>query len=433
MRSAPRAVTAEAPPWGLALANRRFRWLLLTISGVPITLSYLWFGVLKPLLSSGPSDFVYVYLAGAKMLAAGADPYLCNLGQCGGHPHYRLFYPPFAFWLMQPLAGLDQSLTSGIALIAANLFLVAFIWLMVRALRITDRQVAVTMALGTISFAPALTEIQNRNLQSALLMVSALVLLAYLQGDRWWGGVGLGIALAIKLIQAPLLLLAAWGRRFRFVAAAVVVWTVLWLIGAPQYLVEYLLRVAPSEARGDSEVINGAPFGTINRIFHPESLYDSGLGGGPVVLGLAVLFAIAVLAWSWWALRSPRTDRSGRGLEVAVAVAASSLVVPLIYAGQFMLLLLPMIVLFDFGLRTRSRSLVIAVIASWLLLGPSYLAFTNALAAGFGTQLMFQLWANSPLAGVIVLWLASVHAVKLHGNPTVTAPEQGSIAVPRRP
>jgi hypothetical protein len=414
VRSAPLAVTAQAPPWGLALANRRFRWLLLAIAGVPITLAYLWFGLLRPLLSGGPSDFVYTYLAGARMLAAGADPYLCNAGQCGGHPHYLLFYPPFAFWLMQPLAGLDETATARVALVAANLFLVAFIWLMLRALQVTDRQAAVTVVLGTISFAPTLTEIQNRNLQSAVLLISAIVLVAWLKGDRWWGGAGLGIALAIKLIQAPLLLLAAWGRRFRLAAAAVLVWAVLWLVGAPQYLLEYLLRVAPSQASGSPEVINVAPFGTINRLFHPESLYNSGLGGGPVVLGLAVLFGVAVLAWSWWRLRTPRADRSGRALEVAVAVAASPLLVTLVYAGQFMLLLLPMIVVFDFGLRMRSRSLVIAVAAAWLLLGPSYLAFTNALAAGVGTPLIFQLWANSPVAGVIVLWLTTVHALKLH-------------------
>ena len=86
VRSASLAVTVQAPPWGLALANRRFRWLLLAIAGIPITLAYLWFGVLRPLLLGGPSDFVYTYLAGARMLTAGADPYLCNAGQCGGEP-----------------------------------------------------------------------------------------------------------------------------------------------------------------------------------------------------------------------------------------------------------------------------------------------------------------------------------------------------------
>ena len=95
-------------------------------------------------------------------------------------------------------------------------------------------------------------------------------------------------------------------------------------------------------------------------------------------------------------------------------VAASPLLVTLAYAGQFVLLLLPMVVLLDFGLRSRTRSIVIAVIVSWVMVGPSYLAFTNAMAAGFGFPLLFQLWANSAVAGVVVLWLAALQALKLH-------------------
>jgi hypothetical protein len=381
---------------------------------VPISLAYVWYGLVKPLFSDEATDFVRTYLAGARVLASGGDPYQCNVGLCGGFPHYLLFYPPFPFWLMQPLVSFDAKLVSGIALVVANVFLFAFLWLVLRALHVRDWQFALVAVLATISFAPTLTEIQNRNLQAAVLMLSAIVLLAWLRGDRWWGGVALGIGLAIKLIQAPLLLLSLWGRRFGLIAAAVVTWAVLWLIAAPQYLPEYLLKVAPSQAQGSAEVINVAPLGTVNRLFHPESLYNSGRGGGVLVLALTAVFAIAVLIFSARRLGAPRADRDGRVLEVAVAVAASPLLLTLVYAGQFMLLLLPMIALLDFGLRSGSRATVVAVAASWLLLGPSYLAFTNAFAAGFGFPLLFQVWSNSAVAGVIVLWLASLHALKLH-------------------
>jgi hypothetical protein len=87
-----------------------------------------------------------------------------------------------------------------------------------------------------------------------------------------------------------------------------------------------------------------------------------------------------------------------------------------------MLLLLPMIVLLDFGLLSGSRSTVIAVAASWLLVGPSYLAFTNAFAAGIGFPLLFEVWANSAVAGVFVLWLASLHALNLHRREVAARP-----------
>jgi Glycosyltransferase family 87 len=404
----------DRAPWGRALAGRRFRSILLVLAGVPIALAYLWYGLLTPLLSAGQGDFVYTYLAGARILARGGDPYQCNVGLCGGFPHYLLFYPPLVFWLAQPLVGFDSRLVSDIALVVTNIFLFVFLWVVLRALRVRDWQFAAVAILASISFAPTLTEIQNRNLQVAVLMLSAVLLTAYMSGDRWWGGVALGIGLAIKLIQAPLLLLSIWGRRVGLVAVTVVTWTVLWLVAAPQYLPEYLLRVAPSQAQGSGEVINVAPLGTLNRLFHPESLYNSGLGGGALVLILTAAFGVAVVIFTARRLGTPRPDRDGRALEVAVGVAASPLLLTLVYAGQFVLLLLPMIVLLDFGLRSRSRPVVLAVAASWLLVGPSYLWFTNALASGFGFQLLFEVWSNSAVAGVIVLWIATLHALELH-------------------
>lgn len=408
----------EPAPWGRALADRRFRTILLLIAGIPIVLAYLWFGFLHPLFSYDQTDFVRTYLAGARMVGAGKDPYLCNVGSCGGYPHYLIFYPPFVLWAMSPLVGLDPAVTAGVALLLLTVLLLGFVWLVLRALGVRDWQFSALALLGTISFAPTLTEIQNRNLQIAVLALSGVFLLAYCRGDRWWGGAALGLALAIKIIQAPLLLLALWGRRFWTILAAVLTVAVLWLIGAPQYLLEYLLKVAPAQAQGSDEIMNSAPYGTINLLFHPDSLYNSRLGGGPLVLGLSVAFALAVLVVTAWRLRAARRDPNGRALEVAAAVAASPLLVTLFYAGQFVLLLLPMIVLTDFGLRTRSRGMVAAVGASWLLLGPSFLAFTNALAAGRGFALLFLVWANSPVVGTVVLWLASLKALAAQRSET---------------
>lgn len=401
----------EPATWGRALADRRFRTILLLLAGVPIVVAYLWYGVIHPLLSYEATDFVRTYMAGARMVAAGKDPYLCNVGSCGGFPHYLIFYPPFVLWAMTPLVGLNTQLAAGLALLATNLFLLAFVWLVLRALDVRDWQFSALTLIATISFAPTLTEVQNRNLQVGVLALSALFLLAYCRGDRWWGGAALGLAIAVKLIQAPLVLLALWGRRWTIVAASAVTGAILWLVGAPQYLLEYLFKIAPAQAQGSAEVINAAPFGTVNRLLHPESLYNSGLGGGPLVLAISLAIGLAVLLLTALRLRTPRTDAGGRALEVAVAVAASPLLVTLVYAGQFVLLLLPMIVLAEFGFRTRSRGTVLAVGISWLLLGPSFLAFTNAMANGFGFPLLFLVWANSPILGTVVLWLTSLGAL----------------------
>jgi hypothetical protein len=334
-------------------------------------------------------------------------------GLCDGYPHYLLFYPPFAYWLAQPLVRFDTRLVTGIALIVANVLLFAAIWLFLRAIRIRDRQFTVLAVLVAISFPPTLTVIQNRNSQVVVLMLITIMLTAWLRGDRWWGGAALGVGLAIKLIQAPLLLLSVWGRRFGLAVAAIVTWAALWLVADPQYLPEFLFRVAPSQVQGSHEVLNVAPFGTFNRLLHPETLYNSGAGGGVLVLALSAAFGLAVILITARRLGSPRADREGRVLEVTTGIAASPLLVTLTYAGQLMLMLLPMLALLDLGIRTRSRTLVIAVAVSWVLMGPSYLALTNAMAVGFGFPLLFQVWADLAVAGVIVLWLACLYALRL--------------------
>ena len=179
------------------------------LAGVPIGLAYVWYGLFQPLLSDEATDFVNTYLAGARVLASGGDPYQCNVGLCGGHPHYLLFYPPLPFWLAQPLIGFDEKVVAGVALVVANVFLLCFVWLVVRALRARDPQFTLIVLLASISFPPTLTEVQNRNLQVAVLMLSAVLLLAWLSGDRWWGGLALGVGLAIMATTLHLLVSAS--------------------------------------------------------------------------------------------------------------------------------------------------------------------------------------------------------------------------------
>jgi glycosyl transferase family 87 len=418
------AVTSGSParPWGAGLASRRFRTALLVLAGVPIGLAYIWYGIVWPLLSEQTNDFRQVYMAGADALAAGADPYQCTAGVCAGHLQgylgawgsaYPPFYPPFPLWLLEPFTGLDHRLVDGVALLVASALLAFFIWVMLRTLEVRDWQFGALAVLLSISFAPTLTEVQNRNFQILVLALSAVALAAWLRGDRWWGGAALGFGLAIKLVQAPLLLLSLWGRRWRTVAAAVITWAVLWAVGAPRYLPEYLFQVLPAVGKGTGEEMNVAPMAALARLLHPGSLYKQGTGVDAVVLALTALAAVAVVVLTLRRLGSPRPDRGGRALEMAAAFAASPLLLTVVWAGQLVLLLVPIIVLLDFGLRRGSRGLVVAVAVAWLLIGPAYLAFTNAFAAGFGFPLLFDLWSDSAMAGVVVLWLASLHALRV--------------------
>lgn len=412
-----RPAAGVRPPWGAALSNRRFRTLLLVLGGAPILVAYAWYGAIWPILWNELSDFRQVYLEGARVIAAGGDPYQCSTGFCSGHSKGWLgaagaVYPPFTLWVMQPFNRFDPATVDAFALVAANLCLVAFIWIVVRALAIRDWQFVAVIALMSASFAPTLTEVQNRNFQVLLLTLSGVLLLAWRKGDRWWAGLALGLGLAIKLVEAPLLLFGLWGRRWLLVAVGVVVWAVLWLLAVPSLLPEYLFQVLPAVGRGSGEEMNIAPLGAVARLFHPESLYLQGRGVDLPVLAITALVSISVLAITAWRLRAPRPDAQGRSLEIAAAFAAMPLMLTLVWAGQLILLLLPMIVLLDLGLRRESRGLVLAVAISWLLIGPVYLGFTNAFAAGFGFQALFEVWVDAALAGAVILWVACLHSLK---------------------
>lgn len=417
LQGAPASSDPIGLPWGSALANRRFRTLLLVLAGVPITVAYLWYGLIWPLFWNQLSDFRQVYLEGASVIAAGGDPYQCGTEFCSGHSKGWLgaagaVYPPFTLWVMQPFHRFDPVVVDAFALVAANTCLVAFIWIVARALAIKDWQLVALITLLCISFAPTLTEVQNRNFQVLLLLLSGVLLVAWRRGDRWWAGIALGLGLAIKLVEAPLLLLGLWGRRWLLVALGLMTWAVLWLLAVPRLLPEYLFQVLPTFGRGSGEEMNIAPLGALARLFHPESLYLQGRGVDASVLAVTATITVGVLAFTAWRLRAPRPDPQGRALELSAAFAATPLILTLVWAGQLVLLLLPMIVLLDLGLRFQSRRIVAAVAASWLLIGPVYLGFTNAFAVGFGFQALFEVWVDSALAGTVVLWLTTLHALR---------------------
>lgn len=402
---------------GSALANRQFRTIILALAGLPIALAYAWYGIVWPLVWNQVSDFRQVYLEGARVIAAGGDPYQCSSGFCSGHTQGWLgaagaVYPPFALWLIQPFAHFDPSVVDAAALIVANACLGLFIWIIIRSLEVKDWQLRALIALMCLSFAPTLTEVQNRNFQVLLLLMSGVLLMAWRHGDSWWGGLALGLGLAIKLVAAPLLVLGLWGRRWLLVAFAVVTWAVLWILAVPRLLPEYIFQVLPTVGRGSGEEMNVTPLAAIARLLHPESLYLVGRGVDALVLALTAAVSLSVVILTAWRLRAPRLEPRGRALELAAGFAAMPLLLTLVWAGQLILLLLPMTVLVEFGLRRRSRRLLAAVAASWLLIGPVYVSFTNAFAQGFGFPLLFQVWSDSALAGVVILWLASLYALR---------------------
>ena len=412
-------VTRRSP-----LDDRRFRTVLLAIAGLPIAALYVWQNVFLPIVVSGYlGDFTASYMRAAARVAAGQDPYdLCQTMGCLEPTGPQYVTPPPLAWLLQPAVGLDSHLVVIGAVILLNASLAVFLFLVLRAMRVDDWQLAVLLVLVALAFEPVSGNIEEGQVNLILLALSGVWLLGWI-ADRWWGGVALGLAVALKLIQGPMGLLVLWARRWSMLAAALVAGLGLWLLAAPQYLLEYLFKVVPAISAGTGFFENHSPGGTVARLFDPTTFLGATHGAPPAARIITTAIAIATLAVTFWVLRRPRTDRQGRALEAAAVVAVGPLVASYSWGTHLVLLLLPMLVLIAWALRRRDWVVLGLVTAGWLLIGPGHNRFQALLISGYPNMVVLRLMAEFGVAGITCVWIASLLALRRSAN-NLDAPNQ---------
>jgi hypothetical protein len=408
------------------LDNRLFRGVLLVLAGIPIAALYLWRTVVLPLaVGALPGDFSANYMAAAAKIAAGRDPYnLCSIGQglgCVVQPGAfrplplagaQYVTPPPVAWMLQPLLNASPAVQLAAVLIALQVSVIVLLWTVVRAAGVKDWQLALLLVLVTIAFEPVAANFDEGQINLVLAALSGVWLLGWVGGDRWWGGAALGAAVAIKLLQGPIGLLLVWGRRWRMLGAAIVAGLGLWLLAVPQYLLEYLLKVAPVLSAGTGLFENHSPGGTVARLFDPGTFLGAVRDTSPAARVITFAIALAVLAVTFLVLRSPSGDRSTRGLEGAAMVAAGPLVASYSWGTHLVLLLPAMLVLLAWAIRRRDWLVVALVGAGWLLVGPGHNWFQTLLLSGYSNLLVLRLMAEFGMVGITAIWFASLLAVR---------------------
>jgi len=402
-----------AVAWLLALANRRFSGLLLIWSGVPIVLLYLWQALIQPLVfGSELGDFQGSYMRAAARLASGRDPFdLCQAMGCLEPTGPQYVTPLPLAWLLQPVVGVDSHAVTVAAVLVLNASLAIFLFFCLRALRVRDWQMGLLLVLIALAFEPTTANIVEGQINLVLLALSGVWLLAWI-GDRWWGGVALGLAVALKLIQAPVGLLLLWARRWAMLAAAAVAGLGLWLLAAPQYLLEYLLKVVPAIGQGTGLFENHSPGGTIARLLEPETFLGAARGAPVAARIITALIAVAAIVVTFWVLRSPAASATGRGLEAAAAVAVTPLVASYSWGTHLVLLLLPMLVLVAWAIPRRQWIVLGLIALGWLLIGPGHHLLQVLLVSGYSNLLVLRLMAEFGVIGIAAVWIASLLAVR---------------------
>lgn len=407
------------------LDNRRFRTLLLIASAVPIAAEYLWRTLIVPIATGTvPGDLSANYMAAAAKIAAGHDPYdLCIIQGCAGAAGSGIALPlpvagaqyvtpPPVAWMLQPLVGAETWVQVAVVIGVLQLSVIVFLWTTLGALRVHDWQVALLLILITLGFEPVIGNFDEGQVNLVLLGLSGIWLAGWVVGDRWWGGAALGIAVAIKLLQGPLGLLLIWGRRWRMVVAAAIAGAGLWLLAVPQYLGEYVFKVAPVLAAGTGLFENHSPGGTVARLLDPGTFL--GAVHEPTLAARAITTAIAIVALgaTFWVLWSPRRERAGRALEASAVVAVGPLVASYSWGTHLVLLLLPMIVLVVWAIPRRDWTVILLVGVGWILIGPAHKWFQSLLVTGYTNLLVLRLLAELGVVGVTAVWIASLLAVR---------------------
>jgi Glycosyltransferase family 87 len=289
---------------------------------------------------------------------------------------------------------------------------VVFLWTTMRALNVRGWQTTVLLVLVTISFEPVAGNFDEGQVNLVLLGLSGVWLLGWVAGDRWWAGAALGVAVAIKPLQGPLGLLLIWGHRWRTLAGASVAGLALLLLAVPQYLPEYVLKIAPAISAGTGLFENHSPGGTVARLFDPGTFLGA-VRDTPVAARIVTLvISLAVLVVTFWVLRRPSAGRQIRALEASAMVAAGPLIASYSWGTHDVLLLLPMLVLLDWGIRSRRWSVVALVSAGWLLIGPAHKWFQNVLLSGYADMTVLRLMAEFGVVGLTCVWVASLLAVR---------------------
>ena len=412
----PRFLCCDAPAvrWLPALANRRFRGLLLIWAGIPILLLYLWQALIQPLaFGAYLGDFQESYMRAAGRLAAGRDPYdLCQTMGCLEPTGPQYVTPLPLAWLLQPVVGVDSHMLAASAVILLNASLAIFLFCALRALRIQDWQLGALLVLTAIAFEPTIANIVEGQINLVLLALSGVWLLAWIAGRGWWGGAALGVAIALKLIQAPVGLLVLWARRWWMLAAAAVAGLGLWLLAAPQYLFEYLFKVVPAIGAGTGLFENHSPGGTVARLLDPDTFFGATRGTPFAAKIITTVIALAALVVTFAFLRTPSRTTAGRGLEAAAVVAVTPMVASYSWGTHLVLLLLPMLVLVAWAIRRRDWSVLGLVALGWALIGPGHHTFQTLLVSGYSNLVVLRLMAEFGVIGILAVWTASLLAVR---------------------
>ncbi len=342
-----------------------------------------------------PQDF-YQDWASARNLAAGRAPY----AKLDGWLFDYNAHPPTSILLAVPFAGLDYITAS----VAWNLFclalLAASVALLLAELRPGAGPASFATAMLLLCLWPPLWEhLTQGQLSLAMLFLLTLAWREARHGRDRSAGALLGLAAALKLFPALLILYLAVHRRWRLASlacASLLALTALTLcITGPAAFREYAATVLPALARWDTHSGNASLNGFFSRLLAPA-------------LGHTVTLAVTWAACASVAIAvGLRSARANFDEGFALAVTGLLLVTPLTWQHSLTMLLLPLGIYLA-GIANRGPLSRCCAVAGCLLL-----SLPSAILPGFPPAAHPGIAANLTVLslnfyGLACFWLAQL-------------------------
>ena len=215
-------------------------------------------------------------------------------------PHY--LYPPGGTLIMAPFGYLPfaESRYLFIALNSAAIIIAAYVLLRMFNFRLTS-VAAPALLLAMFCTESVTNTLVFTNINGCILLLEVLFLWWLLDGRvsrQWWAGISIGLALVVKPVLLPLLLLPLLNRQWRAVLAAIVVPVAFNLAALP-------LVVHPLDF-----VTRTLPYTLGVRDYFNSSIEGNGVYFGLptwLILSLRILFTLLTIGSLWLLYRYYRT------------------------------------------------------------------------------------------------------------------------------
>jgi hypothetical protein len=259
-------------------------------------------------------------------------------------------HPPTSVLVALPFCWLSYPEAFEVWNVFSLLCLGASLWIVIRQLGLHVTGWGLLAGWALLLFCSPLNQQFGQGNWNLLLMLLLTGAWALERSDKpGWAGVLLGLATAIKLFPAFLLLYYAARGRWRVVitgTAAFLAATLLTasVLGMDAYIM-YYRDVMPKMADFRGWWINASFAGLFNKLFDGSSGHTTPLVYSPMlakaVAGLCISIVCGIL---WVAARRTRTSRE-QDLTFGLAVVTLLLIAPLTWDHYFLLLLAPLAVL----------------------------------------------------------------------------------------